>query len=293
MNISFHTDAFNSAAFSFDKAAEWAQKNDVHRIECGVIEGVSWIHGLGYFPHISLTEDPVQVKENLLKKGISFSQIDAAYPLSNLDGITLGVPYILKSLQWAKLAGCSNIATTDGLNKPEGISDEESLELMKRSYGIICEAAERYGININIEIHGYFTTKPDYIERMLEFCDSKYFGLNFDTGNSFISGADPVSFCARFINRVNHVHIKDVSASLAAQSRGEETGIAVSHCSIGDGVNAENIVKIMTMLRDNGYTGTLSMETEGGGGPLIEKSLAWLRKTMGELGIPEEKDLKE
>jgi len=289
MNISFHTDAFNSAAFSFFKAVDWAQKNDVHRIECGVIEGVSWIHGLGYFPHISLTEDPVKVRDKMARQGVCFSQIDAAYPLSGLDGITLGVPYVLKSMQWAKLAGCPNIATTDGLLAPEGLSDKESLELMKRSYGIIVEAAERYGINVNIEIHGFFTTKPDYVEQMLAFCDSKYFGLNFDTGNSFISGADPVSFSRRFLNRINHVHIKDVSASLAAQSRGEENGIAVSHCAIGEGVNAENIVKIIAMLRDGGYTGTLSMETEGGGGPLIEKSLAWLRKTLRELGIPEEK----
>ena len=41
MKIGFHTDAFNSAYFSFEKCLEWAQKNDVHRIECGVIDGVS------------------------------------------------------------------------------------------------------------------------------------------------------------------------------------------------------------------------------------------------------------
>jgi sugar phosphate isomerase/epimerase len=289
MNIGFHTDAFNSAAFSFKKAVDWAQKNDVHRIEPGVIEGVSWIHGLGYFPHISLNDDPLLTSDWMAAKGVSFSQIDAAYPLSGLDGMTLGVQYILKSIQWAKLAGCPNIATTDGLNAPEGLSDTAAMELMKRSYGIVVNAAEKYGITINIEIHGYFTTKPDYVEQMLAFCDSRYFGLNFDTGNSFISGADPVAFCKRFLGRINHVHIKDVSASLAAQSRGEETGIAVSHCAIGDGVNADNILKCMEMLRDKGYTGTLSMETEGGGGPLIEKSLVWLRGALQKLGISEEK----
>jgi sugar phosphate isomerase/epimerase len=288
MNISFHTDAFNSAAFSFMKAVDWAQDNDLHRIECGVIEGTSWIHGLGYFPHISLNDDPIAIREKMEKRGVRFSQIDAAYPLSGLDGLSFGIGYILKTLPWAKLAGCENIATTDGLAAPEGLSDSESMELMKRSYGIIVEAAEKYGININIEIHGYFTTKPDYIEKMLAFCDTKRLGLNFDTGNSFISGEDPVSFCRRFLGRINHVHLKDVSGDLAAAARGEETGIAVSHCAIGDGVNADNIVKCLELLRDSGYTGTLSMETEGAGGRLIEKSLRWLRKTMKDLGIPEE-----
>jgi hypothetical protein len=38
---------FASAYFSFEKCLQWAEKNDVHRIECGLIDGVSWIHGLG------------------------------------------------------------------------------------------------------------------------------------------------------------------------------------------------------------------------------------------------------
>ena len=289
MKIGFHTDAFNSAAISFPKAVDWASENQVPNIECGVIEGASWIHGLGYFAHISLLDDPVALRETMDKKGVRMSQIDAAYPLSGLDGLAYGVGYILKSLPWAKLVGCPNIATTDGLEKPDALSEKECMEIMKRSYGIILDAAEKYAININIEIHGYFTTKPDYVEKMLDFCDSKYFGLNFDTGNSFISGADPVLFCQRFLHRINHVHIKDVSAELAAASRGEETGIALSHCAIGDGVNAPNIVKCLELLRDSGYTGTLSMETEGDRGPLLAKSLGWLRGTMQQLGIPEER----
>ena len=71
--------------------------------------------------------------------------------------------------------------------------------------------------------------------------------------------------------------------------RGGQTGIAVSHCAIGDGVNAENIKACLEILRDHGYDGVLSMECEGQGGPMIEQSLSWLRSTMEELGIPEEK----
>ncbi len=286
MRIGFHTDAFNSAVFSFEKCLAWAQKNGVHAIECGVMEGVSWIHGLGYFPHVSLTEDPAALKEKMERYGVAFSQVDAAYPLSGKDGPILGVPYVLKTIPWAKLAGCPSIATTDGLHKPEGLTDEQALEAMKRSYGLIVETAERYAIDVTIEIHGYFTTRPDAIARMLEFAGSDHFGLNFDTGNSFIAGNDPVAFCERFLPRVKHVHVKDVSQALADAARGQETGIGISHAAVGDGVNAENIKKILALLRDHGYQGTLSLECEGQGGPLIERSLSWLRTAMAELGIP-------
>ncbi|NQT52852.1 hypothetical protein HQ576_12410, partial [bacterium] len=56
-----------------------------------------------------------------------------------------------------------------------------------------------------------------------------------------------------------------------------------------DGVNAGNIRTCLAMLKDHGFNGVLSMECEGEGGPMIEKSLTWMRKTMKELGIPEEK----
>jgi sugar phosphate isomerase/epimerase len=218
--------------------------------------------------------------------GVRFSQVDAAYPLSGQDGPLYGVPYVLKTIPWAKLAGCERVATTDGMHKPEGLSDAEAMESMRRSYGQIIEVAAAYEIVITIEIHGYFTTNPDRVAEMLEFCDSPYLRMNLDTGNSFIAGQDPAAFCDRFKDKINHVHIKDVSESLAADVRGEQTGIAVSHCSIGDGANAQNIQAVLRILRDHGYQGVLSMECEGQGGPMIEKSLAWLRNTLLELDVP-------
>ena len=288
MKIGFHTDAFNSSYWNFEKCLGWAQENDVHCIECGLIDGVSWIHGLGYQPHVALYEDPLLLRRKMEKFGVRFSQVDAAFPLSGKDGPLYGVPYVLKAIPWAKHAGCDRVATTDGLHRPEGLGDDEAMEMMKRSYGQIVETAEVYEITINIEVHGYFTTNPDFLGKMLDFVDSPYLQLNLDTGNSFIAGQNPVDFARRFRDRVSHVHVKDVSQSLAEAVRGNQTGIAVSHCSIGQGVNADNIREVLGILHDNGFDGVLSMECEGAGGPMIEESLRWLRATLDDLGIPHE-----
>jgi inosose dehydratase len=290
MKIGFHTDAFNSSYWNFERCLQWAQQNDVHFIECGLIDGASWIHGLGYQPHVAMYEDPVLLRKKMDRYGVRFSQVDAAYPLSGKDGPLYGVPYVLRSLQWAKLAGCDRIATTDGLKKPEGLSDGEAMALMRRSYEQIMEVAEAYEIIINIEVHGYFTTHPERVAEMLDFVDSPFLRMNMDTGNSFIAGRDPVDFLRRLVHRVSHVHVKDVSQSLAAAVRGEETGIAVSHCALGDGVNAANIRQCLEILDEHRFTGVLSMECEGHGGPMIERSLAWLRQTLSELNIPVENE---
>lgn len=277
INIGFHTDAFNSSYWSFEQALQWAQKNDVHFIECGMIDGVSWIHGLGYQPHVAMWEDPVELRERMDKMGIQFSQIDAAFPLSLPQGATLGVEYALRTIRWAHLAGCHHIDTTDASKAPKGLTDAEAMEMMKRSYAQIVEVAERYKTIIDIEPHGYYTTKPEFMEKMLAFVDSPYLKMNMDTGNTFIAGQDPVAFLRKFKNKVAHVHIKDVSESLAASLRGELTGIAVSQCAIGDGVNKENIKKCFDILVEIKFDGVVSLECEGQGGPMIEKSLAFVR----------------
>jgi sugar phosphate isomerase/epimerase len=181
------------------------------------------------------------------------------------------------------------VDTTDGLHAPEGLKDPEAMSLMKRSYEQIIFVAEAHKIIVNIEPHGYFTTNPCRMAEMQAFVKSPWLRMNMDTGNTFIAGNDPVKFLKRFLKKVSHVHVKDVSESLAAALRGKDTGIAVSACSLGGGVNAGNIKKCLAMLRDAGYDGVLSIECEGQGGPMIEQSLAWLRATLKELGIEESK----
>jgi sugar phosphate isomerase/epimerase len=282
IEIGFHTDAFNSTYWNFEQCLQWGEKNDLHWIECGMIDGVSWIHGLGYQPHLAIWEDPMMWREKIAKYGQRFSQIDAAFPMSLPEGSSLGVEYVLKTIRWAYLAGCDHIDTTDDRYAPKGLTHDQALDMMKRSYAQIIEVAERYKMTIDIEPHGYYTTKPEFMERMLAFVDSPYLRMNMDTGNTYIAGQDPVAFLQKFKHKVSHVHVKDVSDSLAASLRGELTGIAVSQCAIGDGVNVENIKKCIDILVDINYDGVVSLECEGQGGPMIEKSLAFVREIVAD-----------
>ncbi len=282
MHISFHTDAFNSSNWSFEQCLAWAQKQGLHHIECGAYDGVSYMLGLGYSPHVALQDDPRLLRRKMDNYGIEFSQVDVAYPLSGEDGLIRGVPYILKAIPWAAHVGCPCLDTTDGLHAAQGLTDKESVSLMKRCYQQILRVAEAYGITINIEPHGYYTTNPEMMAEMLAFVDSPLLGMNMDTGNTFIAGRDPVAFLKQFVDKIRHVHLKDVSQALADAVRGGQTGIAMSQCALGEGVNAENIRNCLKLLRDRGYQGALSIECDG---TLIEKSLAWVRQTLKDLGI--------
>ena len=281
--VGFHTGAFNTAYFSFPKALGWGAEHGLRGIECGFVDGVTWNHGLGYFPHLASWEDPRQVAGELAARGVTLSQIDAAFPISGPLGPTVGVPYVLNTIRWAALAGCRMVDTTDGLHKPSQISEAEAMRMMRESYRQIMEVAERYEIVVNIETHGYFTSHPDRMAEMLSFVDSPYLRMTFDTGNVFIAGEDPVAFLKRHIDAVAHVHLKDVAPGLAQEQRGKQTGIGMSHVPIGGGVNAENIRSCLRMLKDHGYVGAVSLECDAMGGPLLEESIRWVRETLDTL----------
>lgn len=280
--IGFHTDAFNSFNYSFSQSLNWAQEHNLKWIECGAIDGVAYIQALGYYPHISLLEDPLIWRKAMDKAGVHFSQLDAAYPMSRRDGLSIGVQYVCNAIRWASLIGCTCIDTTDDRVRPEGMSDMDGLENMKLAYGEILKVAEAHKIIVNVEPHGYYTTKPKFMAEILQFYESSYLRMNMDTGNTFIAGQDPVSFVEQFKDRISHVHVKDVSKELAEAARGDMTGIALSHCAIGDGVNADNIKKCVQILLKNGYDGVFSLECDGS---VLEKSLSWFRNLLAEEGV--------
>jgi sugar phosphate isomerase/epimerase len=282
LELGFHTEGFSPAFWSFEQCLDWARANDLHWIECETIDGVSSLHGLGYQPHVALWEDPIQLRQKMDAYGVAFSQLSAAFPLSVPEGATIGVEYVSHVIRWAKLAGCPRIDTTDSHRRPEGLTDREAMDHLRRIYRQILNVAEAYQITINIEPHGYYTTKPDFLAEMLSFVDSPYLCMNMDVGNVFIAGEDPVYFVQRFCNKITHVHVKDVSPSLAAHSRGDLTGIASSRCAIGEGSNTENVRKCLEMLAEYGYRGVLTIECEAQGG-MMERSLTWMRNLIAEI----------
>ncbi len=276
LHLGMHTDNWRTLSGSMATAIESAKLHKLEYIEFGVIDGQDFVQGLGFAPTVSLDSNPIRLKRWLDESGLKVSQIDAAYPITGPLGATHGVRYVQKAIQFAAAIGCPCVDTTDGATKPPGYTDEEVLAITKQNYRQILEWADDYNIIINVEPHGPYTTDPDVMERILNFFDNPRFRMNFDTGNSFIAGRDPVAFAKRFLGRISHVHVKDVSESLAAALRGEDTGIATSEVAIGDGVNAKNIEGVIDLLKKANWEGVLSIECQGTP-TCIKRSVEWLR----------------
>jgi inosose dehydratase len=279
LKLGMHVDNWRHSDVTYEVPCEFAKKHKLEFVEFGTVDGDYFVQALGYNPHIPLHSDPLKLKRYLDSMGLKMSQLDAAYPISTPEGQFRGVPYTLRAIQFAKAVGCPCVDTTDGGRKPEGYTDDEVMALIKQYYRVVLEWAERSQMIINVEPHGPYTTNPDTMERILNFFDTPYLRMNFDTGNAFIAGQDPVAFLKRLRHKVAHLHIKDVSESLARKVRGGETGIATSVVAIGEGVNAENIAGCIEILKDMKWDGVLSIECEAAPGKM-EQSVEWLRREI-------------
>lgn len=263
IELGLHTDNWRPLSRSFEFAVERIVETGLKHLEFAVIHGQNFIQALGYDPGISLQANPRALRRYLENKGLAVSQIDGSYPLMGPSGSAFGVQYVQQSIRFAAELGCPMVDTVDGALEIPGLSLDEVFRITCDNYRQCLSWAEDYQVIINVETHGPYTSNPEFMCRLFNYFESEYLRFNLDTGNTYIAGRDPLEFCKEFRKYLSHCHLKDVSPSLAAALRGEETGIGSSEAPVGGGVNAENIRKCLAYLHETQWDGVASIECHG------------------------------
>lgn len=124
-----------------------------------------------------------------------------------------------------------------------------------------------YGITLAYHHHmGAYVESPEDVDRLMALTDPKHVGLLFDTGHAYFGGAaDPVALLKRHVNRVVHVHCKDVRTSVIASARNDGwsflQGVLNGTFTVpGDG--AIDYDAVLGTLHAAGYQGWLVVEAE-------------------------------
>nr|WP_246456481.1 TIM barrel protein [Nocardioides mesophilus] len=143
-------------------------------------------------------------------------------------------------------------------------------------------------------LHPHVQTMVETVEdvdRLLEACDVSWC---LDTGHLAIGGKDPVAFAREAVDRVGHVHLKDVDLSHAPALMSRQTSIMESvqaglFTPLGQG--DVPIADVITALEDGGYTGWYVIEQDTaitgevpaeGAGPVqsVASSMDYLRDVV-------------
>lgn len=254
MHLCFEADSVRREERDFNYTVEVAKELGFKYIEPEVMTGRCLLNVYGYCNITSLQDDPMDMRRLIDGAGLKVAALSAH---SSLIDTEWGVGYLREAIKFAYILGSPIVNTSEG-PVPTGMSDDEAFRHMKVSIDTLAETAEKYGVVLTIEPHGKYTTRADTLRRILDLNESKHFACNFDTGNVAVAGGDSLETLKAVIDRVAHVHLKDIRR--AAVAGGHETGTPAG-VPIGDG--EVDIRGCIALLKSKGYRGALSIEVDG------------------------------
>jgi len=227
INMEFVRHADKSFEWGVQKAAELGYEY----VEPMVHWGRELLSEAGYFHSVSMLDDPLRIRRACEKHGVKLSGLSAHAPLTKPE---ISVEYLKQAIRFAAECGAPVVNTDEGPKQP-WTTEEEDFVLMRYSLMEAALVAEPRGILIGLECHQQYSKTPDGLDRIYNLVKSPVIGINFDTGNSYIGGQDPYAWLEQVVDRLVHLHAKDIAIEQSESERGKVTGTAVG-CACGDGV---------------------------------------------------------
>jgi sugar phosphate isomerase/epimerase len=231
VHIGVNLEFVRHADKSFEQGVEKAAELGYEYIEPWVQWGRELMSEAGYYMNVSMLDDPYRVKRACEKAGVKLSGLSSHTPLCKPD---ISVNYLKQAIRFAAECGAPVVNTDEG-PKPVWTTEEEDFGLMKYTLTEAAAVAEPRGIMIGLEPHQQYSKHPDGLDRIYKLVDSPAIGINFDTGNSYLCGHDPIAWLKRVKDRLVHVHAKDISMQQSKDERGKVTGTPAG-CACGEGV---------------------------------------------------------
>jgi len=182
-----------------DKPFEWgvakAAELGYDYVEPMVHWGRELLSEAGYFHSVSMLDDPHRIKDACEKAGVRLSGLSSHTPLCKPE---ISVEYLKQAVRFAAECGAPVVNTDEGP-------------------------------------HQQYSKDPDGLDAIVGLVDSPAIGVNFDTGNSYLAGHDCIAWLERVLDRLVHLHAKDISMQQSEAERGKVTGTPVG-CACGEGV---------------------------------------------------------
>lgn len=252
MNIGVNFEYVRHEDRSFEYAIKTAAEIGYTYVEPCLIQGHCTLSEAGYCHWQSMdSKDAATMRKQLDEYGLKPSAVSAHSQL--MQGWS--VDHLTRALRYAAVLGAPYVNTAEG-KRPDWLSPGDAMKLIAIHLRAALQVAEEVGVSICFEPHGEFSTHPDKVLQLLSEIDSPWLGINFDTGNTYIAGQDPIVYLRAVAPHVRHVHAKDIGSAQSTR-RGQVTGTPVG-VAVGEG--EIDFPTVISILKDHGYQGVLAVE---------------------------------
>ena len=146
------------------------------------------------------------------------------------------------------------------------IMDDQEWKLLAEGLNKLGKIAKDKGMTLTFHHHmGTVVQTEEEIDRFMEMVDPELVFLLFDSGHLSFAGIDPEKVLKKYVNRVKHVHLKDIRREMVEKSRNETwsflKGVREGVFTVpGDG--DVDFAPIFRILEEAGYEGWVVVEAE-------------------------------
>lgn len=229
--IGMNLEAIRRHEKPFEWGVEKAAELGFEYIEPMVHWGRELMSEARYYHTVSMWDDPYRIRRAAEKAGLKVSGLQAHGPVCRPD---MHGDYLKQAIRYAAECGAPVVNTDEGY-KASWTTEEEDHVLMRYTLYEAALVAEPRGILIGLECHAQYSKTPEGLDRIYNLVKSPAIGINLDTGNAYLAGQDPYSWLERVVDRLVHLHAKDITVQHSSEERGKVTGTPVG-CACGDGV---------------------------------------------------------
>jgi inosose dehydratase len=194
----------------------------------------------GFTGALSLDSNPADVQAMFDRHSLTITSVCAhANLLDASSPAVYGTEEILKAIRLSAALGVQDVITTEGDPKTDwghNLSDEERVFVVAEKLYEPIRLADALGVRVLLEPHGILTDSIDGIQAIMEkLGNPENLGVNMDTGNSWLGGADPVEMARTFKDIIWHIHWKDLPSEWE-ELRGTMYGCGFGPIPLGEGV---------------------------------------------------------
>ena len=146
------------------------------------------------------------------------------------------------------------------------IMNEEERKLLADGMTQLGKIAKDKGMTLTFHHHmGTVVQTEEEIDKFMELTDPELVFLLFDSGHLSFAGINPENVLKKYVNRVKHVHLKDIRKEMVEKSRAESwsflKGVREGVFTVpGDG--DVDFAPIFSILEEAGYEGWVVVEAE-------------------------------
>ena len=192
------------------------------------------------------------------------------------DGYEATIEAFIKHRDFLHALGAKVIGASEQGNSIQGKSvsifgekpvyTDEQWELIAKGFNKMGELAREKDMYFTVHHHmGTGVQTAEEIDKLMEITDPNLVYLLFDTGHLSFSGEDVVGVLKKYVNRIKHVHLKDIRKSVIedAKTKGYSFLDAVRAGSFtvpGDG--DFDFTPVFDILDEAGYEGWVVVEAE-------------------------------